>query len=278
MASKQVMLVLFCGEIWRSLSTGIPPNVSVKEGKAYASTRSPVEDKAPIYQSQTTAPSLHTPQILETPGEATDGSWIAALLIGTILTSMIIAIAVILLWKCCRKPRLVDTNWAGRSPFADGDTPEVFVEPDQANKRSSILSMLPWKFRQDTHLQGDSCASEKPSNCTTDNKDVQPPPTGADCSAAGVTSMSVSDTDAPPPPSSEGASCACDPRPHPAPAAESPDLPPPPDWLREPSESHGPGLGEHQESLSETREQFPPPPELAALEIHESLPQPPSPE
>ncbi|XP_025926031.1 protein EVI2B [Apteryx rowi] len=278
MASNQIILVLFCGEIWRSLSTEIPPNVSVTEGKAYASTRSPMEDKVPKHQSQATVPSLHTPQIFKTPTEATDGSWIAALLIGTILISMIIAIIVILLWKCCKKPRLVDTNWAGRSPFADGDMLDVFGESDQASKRSSILSMLPWKFRQDAHLQGDSCAPEKPPGCTTDNAGGQLPPAGEDCSVAAVTSISVSSMDASPPPSSEGASCACDPRPHPAPAPESPDLPPPPDWLGEPPESPGLGLSEYQESHSETQEQFPPPPELAAQEDDEAQPQPPPPE
>ncbi|XP_009688697.1 protein EVI2B [Struthio camelus] len=282
MVSNQVTLVLFCGEIWRSFSTEIPPNVSINEGKAYASTRSPMGHKVHVYQSPATVSSLHTaqiiPQIPETPREPIDGSWIAALLIGTILINMIFAITIILLWKCCKTPRLVDSNWAGRSPFADGDTPDVFVESDQATKRSSILSMLPWKFRQDMHLPDYSFASEKPSNCTTNNKDSQSSATGEDHSVSVVTSISVSNTNASPSPISEGVSCACDSCPHPAPSPESHDLPPPPDWLREPSESHCLGLGEYQELHSETQEQFPPLPELAVQESHESLPQLPLPE
>nr|XP_009485889.1 PREDICTED: protein EVI2B [Pelecanus crispus] len=281
MASNQVILFLFYGEIWKSLSTAIPQKVSMNKINAYSGIRSPTEDKAPLYRLQATGPSLHksgraltvtTPPPLPTAyAEPSDGSWIAALIIGIILMSMIMAIIIILLWKCCKRPVLVDSNWAGRSPFADGDTPDVLMDSDQATKRSSVLFTLPWKLKQDTSLQNDPAASEKPSSCTTSNGNSQLPPPAADCSAAGI---SASNADASPAPTSEAASCARHSCPHLAASPEPPDLPPPPDWLREPAEDHSADLGKHQEFHSETEEQLPPPPELLIQENHEALPQP----
>uniref|UniRef100_A0A8B9MFL9 EVI2B protein n=1 Tax=Accipiter nisus TaxID=211598 RepID=A0A8B9MFL9_9AVES len=281
MASNQVILVLFYGEIWKSLSTAIPQNISMNKRNAYTSIRNPVEDKAPLHQLQATGPSLHKsgraltvatpPQFPKAHAEPSDGSWIAALIIGIILVSMIMAIILILLWKCCKKPVLVDSNWAGRSPFADGDVPDVFMDSDQTTKRSSVLFMLPWKLKQDSNLQQDPTASEKPSHCTTSNENRQLPPPAEACSVAGT---SVSDTDASPAPTSAAASCAPDSGPHPAASPESPDLPPPPDWLREPREDHSSDLSQHQEFHSETEEKFPPPPELHTQESQEPLPQP----
>ncbi|NXQ94584.1 EVI2B protein, partial [Sagittarius serpentarius] len=279
MASNQIILVLFYGEIWKSLSTAVSQNISMNKKNAYTSIRSPTEDKAPLYQLQATGPSLHKsgraltltpPQFPKAHAEPSDGSWIAALIIGIILVSMIMAIIIILLWKCCKRPVLVDSNWAGRSPFADGDTPDVFMDSDQATKRSSVLFMLPWKLKQDTNLQNDPTASEKPSHCTTGHRNSQLPPAAEDCSVA---SISVSNTDAPPAPASEAASRAPDSRPHPAASPESPDLPPPPDWLREPAEDRSSDLSKHQELHSEMEEQLPPPPELPIQESREPLPQ-----
>ncbi|NWH45009.1 EVI2B protein, partial [Fregata magnificens] len=285
MASHQVILVLFYGEIWKSLSTATPQNISMNKRNAHASIRSPIEDKAPLYQSQATGPSLHKsgraltvttpPQFPKAYAEPSNGSWIAAPIIGVILISMIMAIIIILLWKCCKRPVVVDSNWAGRSPFADGDTPDVFMDTDQATKRSSVLFMLPWKLKQDTNLQHHPTASEKPPNCTTSNENSQVPPPAQNCSVA---STSVSNTDASPAPTSEAASCACNSCPHPEALPESPDLPPPPDWLREPTEDHSSDLSKNQEFHSETEEQLPPPPELFIQEIHEPLPQLPQPE
>ncbi|XP_009572668.1 PREDICTED: protein EVI2B [Fulmarus glacialis] len=285
MASNQVILFLFYGEIWKLLSTAIPQNVSMNKRNAYTSIRSPTEDKPPLYLLQATGPSLHKsgkaltvttpPQFPKAYAEASDGSWIAALIIGIILISMIMAIIIILLWKCCKRPVLVDSNWAGRSPFADGDTPDVFMDSDQATKRSSVLFMLPWKLKQDTNLENDPIASEKPSHCTTSNANSQLHPPVEDCSVA---SISVSNTDASPAATSEAASCARDSCPHSAALPESPDLPPPPEWLREPTEGHSPHLSKYQEFHSETEEQLPPPPELLIQEIHEALPQLPQPE
>ncbi|XP_008948618.1 PREDICTED: protein EVI2B [Merops nubicus] len=257
MASNQIILVLFCGEIWKSLSTAIPPNVSVNKRNTYTSIRSPTEGKAPLYQLQATGPSSHkagraltvtTPAPFpEEEAEPSDGSWVAALLIGIILVSMLIAIMIILLWKSCKKPALADSNWAGRSPFADGDTPDLIMDSDQATKRSSILFMLPWKSKQDPNLQQDPTAPGEPAHCTTSNEKSQLPPPAEACSAA----------------SSSAAA-----------AAEPLDLPPPPAWLTEPTGDHSSELSKYQEFHSETEQQLPPPPELLIQEIAESLPQP----
>ncbi|NWR67413.1 EVI2B protein, partial [Bucorvus abyssinicus] len=274
MASNQVILVLFYGEIWKLLSTAIPHNVSINKRNAYTTIWSPREEKAPVYHLQATGPSLHrseraltakTPaQFPEADAEPNDGSWIAALIIGIILVSMIMAIIIILLWKCCRRPVLVDSNWAGRSPFADGDTPDVFTDCDQASKRSSVLFMLPWKLKQDTILLQDPTASENPTPCTTSNENSQVPPPVEACSAPRI---SVSNMDTSPAPTSTAAHC-----PHPVASPESPDLPPPPDWLQEPTEDHSSDLSKYQEFHSETEEQLPPPPELPIQKIPEALP------
>ncbi|XP_009931313.1 protein EVI2B [Opisthocomus hoazin] len=278
MASNQVILFLFYGAIWKSLSTAIPQNVSMNKRNIYTSVRSPAEDRDPLYQPQAAGLGLHKsgraltiapPQFPKAHPEPSDGSWIAALIIGIILTSMITAIIVILLWKCCKRPVLVDSNWAGRSPFADGDTPDVFMDSDQSTKRSSVLFMLPWKLKPDTNSQQDPTAPEKPSHSPTSNDASPLPPPAEDCSAARLPSSSP---DAPPAPTPEAASCARDSCPHPAAFPEAPDLPPPPDWLQEPPEDHSSDLSRSQEFRSETEEQLPPPPELLIQEIHESLP------
>ncbi|NXL50536.1 EVI2B protein, partial [Podilymbus podiceps] len=274
MASNQIILALFYGEIWKSLSTATPQNVAMNKRDAYTGIRRPTEEQAALYQLQATGPSLHksgraptvmTPSQFPTPyQEPGDGSWIAALIIGIILISMIMVIIIVVLWKCCKGPVLVDSNWAGRSPFADGDMPDVFMDSDQTTKRSSVLFMLPWKLKQDTHSQHDPTASEKPPHCTTSNETSQLPPP-EDRSAA---SVSASNMDATPAPTPEAASSARDSCPQPAASPESPDLPPPPDWLREPAEDHSSGLGKYQEFHPETEEQLPPPPELLIQEIH----------
>ncbi|NXA50873.1 EVI2B protein, partial [Nothocercus julius] len=295
MASNEVTLVLLCGEIWRSLSTEAPLNSSMHETRASATTRSPSKNKVPIYQSQATTPSSHTPEIFDIPSEAPDGTWLAALLIGTILTAMVVVIFLILLWKCCKKPHLVDTNWAGRSPFADGDMPEAFAELEQANKHSSILSMLPWKLRQDVSAAGapGSPLGGSPKGCrprtgvaraaaSTPGEAIAEAgaATGASAAveagaavstvteadvAAGASAVAEAGVAAPPCPAQQP--CAL------APAA-CPELPPPPAWLQEPAAGSGPGLGGHL--LWETQAPVPPAPEVAAQDVHD-LPPPPEP-
>lgn len=240
--SNHVLLVLFSGE---SLSTATPQNVSMNTRNASPSMVGPMEGKAPLYPLQATrasfpkaggalagAPAVTPPaQFPRAPAEDSDGSLVAALIIGIILVSMITAIVIILLWKCRRRPGLAYSHWAGRSPFADGDTPEVPMDSDQATKRSSALFMLPWKFKQDPNLQQELTASEQPPDCTTCNENSQLPPPAEDHAAAGIP---ASDTEASPAPIPEDTGSAGDSSPHPAPSHDSPDLPPPPDWFTEP--------------------------------------------
>ncbi|NWS66935.1 EVI2B protein, partial [Crotophaga sulcirostris] len=280
MASNQVILFIFCGEVWKALSRAVPQNAPMNQRNAYTSIRSPMEGEAPLYRLQEPGLSLHKsgramtvtppPQFPTASAEPNNSSWIAALLIGIILVSMILAIILILLWKCCRRPVVMDSNWAGRSPFADGDTPDLFTDSDQATKRSSVLFMLPWKLKQDTHAQYNSSTPEKPPEGTTSNP-TSPLSLPTECSAA---SIPVSTTDAAPAPTSKAASCAQDSSPHPVASPESPDLPPPPDWLRDSPEDPSPALSQNQELHTEAEEQLPPPPEFLIQQIDEPLPQP----
>ncbi|NWJ01322.1 EVI2B protein, partial [Crypturellus undulatus] len=254
MASNQVTLVLLCGEIWRSLATEAPLNSSVLETTASATTGSPSKDKGPIYEPRATTPSSSTPEIFDIPSETPAGTWLTAILIGTILTGMVVGILLILLWKYCQRPRPVDTNWAGRSPFADGDMPEAFAELEQTNKRASILSMLPWKLRQDASPAGapDSLPGGGPEGC------------GPRAGAGGAVGASAAlEAGAAVPPAQEP--CALPPA-----AAECPELPPPPAWLQEPAAGGGPGL----DGLPpwEPQAPLPPAPDLAAQDVQELLP------
>ncbi|NXP77877.1 EVI2B protein, partial [Ramphastos sulfuratus] len=274
MASTQVMLLLLYGEIWKCLSAATPPNVSMDSRNVYTSTSSPAEDKAPPNQLLTTGPCSHEPQgalavttaaqLPEAEAEPSDGSWVAALTIGIILVSMIVAVAVILLWKCCNRPVPVTSNWAGRSPFADGDTPDILMDSDQATKRTSVLSLLPWRLKQDTNAQQDPTASEKAPPCTTSHENSQLPPPAEGCSVA---TTPVSNTDPSPAPPSEAARAAGDSCPDPAASLGPPELPPPPDWLKEPTEGHSSEPSKQQEPPWEAEEELPAPPQ-------ELLPQP----
>ncbi|XP_012594799.1 protein EVI2B [Microcebus murinus] len=89
----------------------------------------------------------------------TNSNSIAAILIGVILTSLLVAIIMIVLWKCLRKPALNDQNWAGRSPFADGEIPDICMdnirENEVSTKRTSIVSLMTWKPSKSTLLGDD---------------------------------------------------------------------------------------------------------------------------
>ncbi|NWY44434.1 EVI2B protein, partial [Sylvia atricapilla] len=191
MASSQLVLVLFCGEIWSSLSAAAPHHPAVTE--IHTCTTSPRAEKLPLHQLQATGPSspqsdrplaLTEPEAFPQEEEAGDGSWVAAVIIGIILTGMLLAFIVILLWKCCMRPALAESHWAGRSPFTDGDTPDLFTDSDHGTKRYSVLSMLPWRLRQGTHLQEDSTVSEPPAQHTGSTENGQPPPAAGGCSGA----------------------------------------------------------------------------------------------
>ncbi|NXI02159.1 EVI2B protein, partial [Pachycephala philippinensis] len=277
MASNQLILALFCGEIWRSLSAAAPQHTAMAEGHTYTTARSPRAAKPLPYQLQATGPSLYQsdtsvtwavtePEAFPGEEEAGDGSWVAALLIGIILIGMTLAIMVILLWKCCMRPVLAESHWAGRSPFADGDTPDLFMDSDQGTKRSSVLFMLPWRLKQGTNSQEEPSVPENPGQHTTSTENGQLPPPAAGCSGAGTVPA--------PAPASAPASAAADSCPPPDTAPECSELPPPPDWLREPSEEPSSDPSKHSALHSEAEEPLPPPPELLIQDIHETLPQP----
>ncbi|NXK92617.1 EVI2B protein, partial [Formicarius rufipectus] len=275
-SSSQVILVLFRGEFWQSLSTAAPQHISVTESNSYTSVRSPMADKTP-YQLQTTGSSLHqsspalaapTPQVPTGEEEAGDGSWAAALIIGIVLVGMMLAIIVILLWKCCMRPGpvLANPNWAGRSPFADGDTPDLFMDSDQDNKRSSVLFMLPWRLKLGPNLQLDPTGSENPPHHSASSENGQLCPSAAAAATPG--------TDPPPIPSSETLDGVGGPCPHPDTSPESHDLPPPPDWLRDTPEDPSSDPSRHSAFHLAAEEPLPPPPELLIQELHGPLPQP----
>ncbi|KAK2488645.1 hypothetical protein MC885_008819 [Smutsia gigantea] len=100
----------------------------------------------PGFILQTTSSSKSPPK--------TKSNSTAAILVGIIMTSMLIAIIMIVLWKCLRKPVLNDQNWAGRSPFADGETPDMCMDNNRENevptKRTSIISLMAWKPSKST--------------------------------------------------------------------------------------------------------------------------------
>ncbi|NXO37942.1 EVI2B protein, partial [Locustella ochotensis] len=277
MASHQVMLVLFCGEIWGSLSAAAPHPPATTESHTCTTATSPRADKPRLYQLQAAEPSLYqsarSPAVTEAqafPGEeeAGDGSWVAALILGTILIGMVLAVITILLWKCCMRPALAESHWAGRSPLADGDTPDLLTDSDQGTKRSSVLFMLPWRLKQGTNLQEDLTMSENPPQHTTGTEKGQQPPPARGCSGASTAPAPA------PAPASEPANTAADPCPPPDTPAEGSDLPPPPEWLREPSEEPSSDPSKHSALHLETEEPQPSPPELLIQEIHETLPQP----
>ncbi|NXB30924.1 EVI2B protein, partial [Eulacestoma nigropectus] len=274
MASSQLILVLFCGETWRSLSAEAPHHAAMTESHSYTADRSPRADKPLLYQLQATRPSLYQsdtslaatePQAFPGEEEAGDGSWVAALIIGIILIGMMLAIIVIFLWKCCMRPVLAESHWAGRSPFADGDTPDLFMDSDQGTKRSSVLFMLPWRLKQGTNLQQDPTVSENPPQHTISTENGQLPLPAAGCSGASTVPA--------PAPASEPANTAADSCPPTNTPPESSDLPPPPDWLREPTEEPSLDPSKHSALHSEAEEPLPPPPELPIQNIHETLPQ-----
>ncbi|NWI47480.1 EVI2B protein, partial [Picathartes gymnocephalus] len=275
MAKNQVMLVLFCGEIWSSLSAAAPQHAATTESHTCSTAASPGANKRPLYQLQTTGPSLYQPdrslavtepQVFPEQEEAGDGSWVAALILGIILIGMMLAVMAILLWKCCMRPVLAESHWAGRSPFADGDTPDLFMDSDQGTKRSSVLFMLPWRLKQGPNLQEDPAVSENPAQHTTSTEKGQPSLPAAGCSGAST---------APAPAlASEPLNTAADSCPPPDTAPESCDLPPPPDWLREPTEEPSSDPSKHTALHSEAEEPQPPASEVLIQDIHETLPQP----
>ncbi|XP_007485635.2 protein EVI2B [Monodelphis domestica] len=129
-------------------------------------SKKPPESSVPSSSKQS-ASTVVTPgfieeennDIIQKKPSSSSASSIAGVLIGTILTFMIVAIIMIVLWKCFRKPILHDQNWAGRSPFADGETPDLCMDYSRENgksiKRSSIVSLEIWKPNKSMLLADD---------------------------------------------------------------------------------------------------------------------------
>ncbi|KAF0871349.1 protein EVI2B [Crocuta crocuta] len=145
-----------------STSTHQPSSSHNSSGKPTPSTvHNPALQTTPsVKSSQRITPGfiLETTSNTTIPHETNSNS-IAAILVGVILTSMLVAIIMIVLWKCFRKPVSSDQNWAGRSPFADGETPDIYLDNFRENeaptKRTSIVSLMPWKPSKNTLLADD---------------------------------------------------------------------------------------------------------------------------
>lgn len=157
------------------------------------------------------------PTIKNTSSQKSNSNSTAAIFIGIILTFMLIAIIVIVLWKCLRKPVLNDQNWAGRSPFADGETPDMCLdnirENETSTKRTSIISLMAWKPSKSALLADDleiklfeSSENIEDSNNSKAEK-IKDQANGtsedsADGSTIGTAVSSSDDADLPPPPPS----------------------------------------------------------------------------
>ncbi|XP_017516874.1 protein EVI2B [Manis javanica] len=161
----------------------------------------------PGFILQTTSSSKSPPK--------TKSNSTAAILVGIIMTSMLIAIIMIILWKCLRKPVLNDQNWAGRSPFADGETPDICSDNIRENevptKRTSIISLMAWKPSKSTVSADDleiklfesSENIEDSNNPKTEKMKDQANGTSEDSaggSTIGTAISSSDDADLPPPP------------------------------------------------------------------------------
>ncbi|XP_027718390.1 protein EVI2B [Vombatus ursinus] len=143
-------------------STRQPPVTTV-----HSSSKKPPASSFGPSSTRQSASTVVTPEFYEeknnnppqTKPQSSTANSIAGVLIGTILTSMIVTIFMIVLWKCFRKPILNDQNWAGRSPFADGVTPDMSMDYSTENgksiKRSSIVSLEIWKPNKSMLLADD---------------------------------------------------------------------------------------------------------------------------
>ncbi|KAJ6657891.1 hypothetical protein lerEdw1_001811 [Lerista edwardsae] len=152
-----IVLIFFFGQLWwnhLSAEIKVPANSS-SPTYLYSTHKSGVLIQNERRKTTPAPPSSVKPwatEYQELPDH--DGHLIAAVIIGVILMSMIIVIVGIFLWKRWRRTDTSVPHWAGRSPFADGDIADVTTnkEPVHGIKRSSVLSLLPWKFNKDTQL------------------------------------------------------------------------------------------------------------------------------
>ncbi|XP_031210897.1 protein EVI2B [Mastomys coucha] len=214
-------------------STRQPPKPLVYTSTQQLPSPAPTSSGKPVLETTHSRPTKSIPTIYlsrDTPppppltSEPTSGKGtahknnhnaIAAILIGTIIISMLVAILMIILWKYLRKPVLNDQNWAGRSPFADGETPEMCMdnirESEVSTKRASVVSLMTWKPSKSTLLADDlevklfesSEHINDTSNLKTENVKVQInglSEDSADGSTVGTAVSSSDDADLPLPP------------------------------------------------------------------------------
>ncbi|XP_007420439.1 protein EVI2B [Python bivittatus] len=168
MAIKSILLIFIYGQLWWNHTAGktegpatvLPPAALVLVGldsephsSSYQASKSKVPTKN---EEQMPSNNPQLPITTEEPKGAkfADEHLIVAVIIGVILLFMILIIVAIFLWRQRKRANLPLPHWAGRSPFADGDVPDLTVdkEPAQGIKRMSVLSLLPWKFNKNTQL------------------------------------------------------------------------------------------------------------------------------
>ncbi|KAM6164061.1 protein EVI2B [Rhynchocyon petersi] len=246
-----------------------------------------IQPTVPNLPTQPTTNVKHSPVItpgfnLETtstqkPPHTANPNSTAAILVGVILTSLLVAIIVILLWKCLRKPVSNDQNWAGRSPFADGETPDLCMdnirESEIPGKRTSIISLMPWKPNKSALLADDleiklfesSEHIDDSNNLKTEKRKDHVNGTSEESAGGSTIGTAVSssdEADLPPPPpllDLEGQESKQSDKPTmintPPLPSDSTNLPPSLDCLNQACENNDP----------EIRESFPPPPDSARL-------------
>ncbi|XP_061460856.1 protein EVI2B isoform X2 [Rhineura floridana] len=168
MDAKCIVPVFFYGQLWWNLLSAeikgpgnspppalITTTVVAGPGKnpptySYQTIKPGVFDK---YERQTSSSQNAQVPVAEDP-KPHNGHLIVAVVIGVILIVMIATIVGIFLWRRWKKSASSVPHWAGRSPFADGDVLDVTAdkEPGQGTKRTSVLSLLPWRFNKETQL------------------------------------------------------------------------------------------------------------------------------
>ncbi|XP_029467783.1 protein EVI2B [Rhinatrema bivittatum] len=175
MDTNYVILIFICGNLWKSIHTEAmtPTNSShilssTKQSSVDAKNTEEITSVTTSFQPITfngnTADAKlqlspdHGTENVKTESNDMSASWIAALAVGGILVLMLIAIIIIIIWKCVVKSVSVDPNWAGRSPFADGENPaELSTDQMQVKKRTSLayIGSLPFIFQKSQHLLDD---------------------------------------------------------------------------------------------------------------------------
>ncbi|XP_036925647.1 protein EVI2B [Sturnira hondurensis] len=218
-------------------------------------------------------------RITQTPHK-TDYNYVVAIIVGVFLVSLLVATVMIVLCKCLRKPVLNDQNWAGRSPFADGETPDMCLDNIRENeaptKRTSIISLMAWRPNKNTLLADDleiklfesSENIEDSNNSQTEKIKDQVNGTSEESAGGSTIGTAVSssdDVDLPPPPpqlldlegeegnqSDKPATTISSPLPN-----ESTSLPPSLDCIDQICEEHN----------SELKPSFPPPPDSLNLPL-----------